>query len=421
MNKVGDVAMGYGQLATRPVLAWALVVVGARLPVAMAPLALVFLVRERPGGYAVGAGLGSAYVIGEVVGAAVLGPWLQPHRARNQLAAGLAVGAGAFAALGLLPHAHPPLLAILAVLAGAAPAAAPGALRTLLTSQLPEVLVVTALSAESVLTYAVWAVAPALVGVLALNLAPSLPLLLAAALMAAAAGGLRALPRGWAARADDRRGAHLTRTLLRAWPSYLTGAAAMSLLALAELVLPALLRQRSIGVGWAGPLLAGFSIASAAGAALYGLRHSWPGSPRAQSLILLTAVAGCVTLMATTGSLPRIAGALLVAGLLASGVQVTRALSLREALPSSAHAAAYSVMYAATGVGYASSAALVGAVQTAAAPSVAVLAGVGLTLLMVATSALAELGTRRRASVTPRETECGHGAHAEPSPRGPRG
>ena len=63
--------MSYRQLATSPVLNWALVAIGARLPVAMAPLALVFLVRERHGGYALGAGLAAAYVIGEVAGATV--------------------------------------------------------------------------------------------------------------------------------------------------------------------------------------------------------------------------------------------------------------------------------------------------------------------------------------------------------------
>jgi hypothetical protein len=52
--------MSYRQLATRPVLKWALVAIGARLPVAMTPLALVFLVRDRPGGYALGAGLAAA-------------------------------------------------------------------------------------------------------------------------------------------------------------------------------------------------------------------------------------------------------------------------------------------------------------------------------------------------------------------------
>jgi hypothetical protein len=98
--------MSYRQLATRPVARWALVAIGARLPVAMTPLALVFLVRHRPGGYALGAVLAAAYVIGEVVGAAVLGPRLNPQRARAQLVAGLGLGACSFAGLGLLPRAH---------------------------------------------------------------------------------------------------------------------------------------------------------------------------------------------------------------------------------------------------------------------------------------------------------------------------
>lgn len=119
--------MSYRQLATRPVLTWAAVAIGARLPVAMTPLALVFLVRGRPGGYALGAGLAAAYVLGEVAGAAVLGPRLKPERARFQLAAGLAAGAASFAGLGLLPRAPLFVLAVLAVLAGAAPAPRPAA------------------------------------------------------------------------------------------------------------------------------------------------------------------------------------------------------------------------------------------------------------------------------------------------------
>jgi hypothetical protein len=392
----GDAASSYGQLATRPMLNWAFVSICARLPVAMAPLALVFLVRQRPGGYALGAGLAAAYVIGEVAGAAVLGPRLTPRRARFQLAAGLALGACSFAGLGLLPHAPVPVLGILAVLAGAAPAATSGGLRTLLTAQLPDRLVVKALSAESILTYGVWTAAPALTVALALSIAASLPLVLAGVLMAAAACGMRGLPAGWEADSVDREVASMVQTLAGAWPIYLTGAASISLLALAELVLPALLKQRSIGVGWAGLLLAGFSIASALGAALYGLRGRWPGTMRVQSLVLLLGVTTCVILAATVPSLVWIAAALLVAGLLQSGVQLTRNLSLREALPSSAHAAAYSVMYAATGAGYAASAILAGAVQSAASPSVAILAGAGLTLLLTAASALGELRPRRQ-------------------------
>jgi hypothetical protein len=391
--------MGYRQLATRPVARWVLVAICARLPVAMTPLGLVFLVRDRPGGYALGAGLAAAYVLGEVAGASVLGPRLKPERARVQLAAGMAVGACSFAGLGLLPHAPLLVLGVLAVLAGAAPAAAPGGLRTLLISQLPDTLVVTALSAESVLIYGLWTVSPALTVGLALGVATPGPLLLAAALMAAAAAGLWALPAGWQTDGGDHEGASMARTLARAWPIYVTGAASVSLLALAELVLPALLHQRAIGVGWAGPLLAGFSVAAALGAILYALRGSWPGSLRTQSVILLVGMTGCVALVATAPSVAWMAVALVLAGLMQAGVQLARNLSLRQALPSRAHAAGYSVLYAATGVGYAGSAILAGAVQRAASPEDAILAGAGLTLLLTAVSALAELTPRRRTPV----------------------
>src|ERR687892_400704 len=76
--------MSYRDVASKQVLIWACTAIGARMPVAMAPLALVFLVRERPGGYSLGAILAAAYVIGEIAGApalmasSVAGLWLLP-------------------------------------------------------------------------------------------------------------------------------------------------------------------------------------------------------------------------------------------------------------------------------------------------------------------------------------------------------
>ena len=58
-------------------------------------------------------------------------------------------------------------------------------------------------------------------------------------------------------------------------------------------------------------------------------------------------------------------------------------------------AAGYSVMYAATGVGYAASATLAAAVQRAASPSAAILAGAGLTLLLTVASVVGELDPSR--------------------------
>ncbi|MFJ3228378.1 MFS transporter [Streptomyces sp. NPDC086783] len=389
--------MSYRDVASRQVLAWAVVAVAARLPVAMAPLALVFLVRERPGGYALGAVLAAAYVVGEITGAPLLGTRMRPHSARRQLAAGLAAGALGFAGLGAFPHAHAGTLAAFAFLAGAAPAAAPGGLRTLLTGLVPKDAVAQALSTESMLMSGIWALSPAAVTGLALGVAPALPLVLAASLMAASVAGLWLLPAGWEADAADRDGVSLPRLLARAWPVYVTGAASLSLLALAELVLPALLEQRAVGVGWSGPLLSGFALGSGVGAFVYGLR-SWPGDLRTRSVLLMTGVSACVALVAVLPAPGWTAAALAVAGGLQAGAMLTRNLSLREVLPPSALAAGYSVMYAAVGAGYAATGSLAGALLHFVAPSTAILAGVALTLALTAVGALGEGRSGRRAT-----------------------
>jgi len=187
----------------------------------------------------------------------------------------------------------------------------------------------------------------------------------------------------------------MARTLLTAWPIYVAGAATMSLLALTELVLPALLEQRGVAVGWSGPMLAGSAIAGALGAFVYGARR-WPGTMRTQSTVLLLGLTSCTVLVAVIPAAAGIAVAVFVAGVFEAGVMVVRNLSLREVLPPSALAAGYSVMYAAVGVGYTANAGLAGAVQAVAAPSTAILAGVGLTLILVLTASVGEGRITRR-------------------------
>jgi MFS family permease len=404
--------MTYRDVASRQVLAWAVVAVAARMPVAMAPLALVFLARDRPGGYTLGAALAAAYVIGEILGAPLLGMRMRPDPARPHLAAGLAVGAVGFAGLGAFPAAHPVVLAGCALLAGAAPAASPGGLRALLTALVPQRAVAQALSAESMLMSGIWAISPAAVTGLALGAAPRVPLLLAAALMAASVAGLWLLPPGWDTDPTDREGTSTLRLLARAWPVYVTGAASLSLLSLAELVLPALLEQRGAAVGWAGPLLTGLAVGSAVGAFVYGLR-SWPGGLNARSVVLMCGVSVCVTLAALIPGTAWIAVALIIAGVLQAGVMITRNLSLREAVPASALAAGYSVMYAAVGVGYAATGSLAGALLHFVAPSTAILAGVALTRTLTLVGALGERMRRPASSLAGGKEVASGGAGAD--------
>ncbi|MGW0831786.1 MFS transporter [Streptomyces prunicolor] len=393
--------LGYRELLARPgVRPWLLVTLAAKLPVAMAPLALVFLVRESAGGYTLGAVLGGAYVVGEVVGAPLLGARLHGAGLRRELAVGLAVGAVAFAGLAFCSAAPPLVTAALAFLAGAAPAAHAGGLRALLVAAVPEQAVARALSVETTLTQGIWAVAPALVAFLSLGAAPGAPLGLAACCALLAALGVRRLPRESSPETAEQHPAagdpktagaapSRARALAAGWPVYLTSAAAMALLATAELVLPALLQSRGLPIGWSGPLLAAFSASSVLGGLVYGTRQ-WPGGARAQSLVLLVAMAVFVALAAVLPGLAGIAVALLLAGAFKSGVMVTRNLSLRERVPSDMLAAGYSVMYAVQGVGYSLTASLAALVLAHAEPAAAVLSGAALTLLLTLVSALAE-------------------------------
>ncbi|MFE2813293.1 MFS transporter [Streptomyces nigra] len=406
--------MTYRDVASRQVLVWAGTAVAARMPVAMTPLALVFLVRERPGGYSLGAALAAAYVLGEIVAAPILGTRLDPARGRRQLTAGLAGGTLGFTGLGVLAGSHALVLGAFAFLAGAAPSAAAGGQRALLTFLVPERAVAQALSTESMLMSGVWAVSPVAVAGLALAVDPRVPLLLAAVLMALSMAGHRLLPAGWAKDGQGGRANRVgTRVLLSAWPVYVTGAASITLLGLVELTLPALLEQRGIGVGWSGPLLAGMAVAAGAGAFVYGLR-SWPGRLRSRSVVLMCGMSVFVALLALVPDGPGMAVALVLAGVLQSGALITRNLSLRDALPPGALAAGYSVLYAAAGAGYAATGSLAGALLQVVAPSTAMLAGVGLTLLLTALGWWGE--ARRERSPAPGGLQAGPAARAEGAP-----
>ncbi|TWF93845.1 MFS transporter [Saccharopolyspora dendranthemae] len=386
---MSNVKPRYRDLMTPELLLWGLIALASKAPVAMAPLALVFFSRATPGGYALGATLASAYVLGEVVGAPLLGSRLGRGRMRPQLVIGLLCGAVAFGALPLLATGSPGWVIATAFLAGAGPAACPGGIRSLLTRLVGDRDVARALSAEAMLTQITWAVAPALVVLLALQVHPGAPLVLCALLALLAGGLLLRLHEPATQSTATRAPTSMSRAVMAGWPVYLTSAAAMAMLATAELVLPALLEDRAIAVGWSGPLLAAFALASAFGAFCYGLRR-WPGAVEAQSLVFLTATACCVTLIVLLPGVAGIAVGLMLAGVFQAGVMVTRNLSLRQQLPEQAHAAAYSMMYAVQGAGYSLTATLSAVALQVATPATAVIGGVAVTLVITAICAVAE-------------------------------
>ncbi|MFI5663536.1 MFS transporter [Streptomyces sp. NPDC051684] len=126
-------------------------------------------------------------------------------------------------------------------------------------------------------------------------------------------------------------------------------------------------------------------------------------------------------LIAVLPGLPGIAAGLLLAGLFQSGVMIARSLGLRERLPEHAHAGAYSVMYAAGGIGYGLTAALSAVVLSAASPAVAVVGGAAVALVTTAVCALAERGRdpgRGQEREQERETDrCAEARAGKPSPK----
>lgn len=379
--------MSYRALAGKQTVLWSFTVAAGRLPVAMAPLAFVFLAKEASGDYARGAVLAAAYTVAEAVGAPFLGARLRNRPYRREIAGGLLASAVFFTGLAVLPDAPLTVTIIMAAAAGASGAAVPGALRAMVADLVPAKDLNSALSWESSLNMAVWAASPALVASAATWWSATVPFYTAAASATVAAGCLFALPEKTGRPETGVRLKAVARQLTAAWPIYLTSAAAMYLLATVELSLPALLEQRALPAAASGPLLTGFALASIAGGLVYGLR-TWPGSPERHSTIFLLATVAAAASAAAVPVLGGLAVVLLAAGMFQAVVLIARNLSLQRALPADLHAVGYSLQYAGSGVGYGLSAGATGVLLNWTNPTATILITAGITLLLTAGSIL---------------------------------
>ncbi|MDK9496111.1 MFS transporter [Streptomyces katrae] len=401
--------MRYRDVATRKVGLLGLVMITGRLPVAMAPIALVFLVRETEGGYRLGALLSAAFVAGEAVGAPLLGVRVKGERIRLHVGCGLAAAGVLFAGLAFARTAPEPVLIALAFLVGVAPAASPGGIQVLQANVVAEEAVQKVFSLGAALTQGIWAAAPVLVTLLALQVSPGAPLLLAAVLAGTAALLLVFLKVRMRRPEAPARPAGRARTLASAWPVFLMNAAGMYLLASLELFLPALLEARHISLHWAGVLLGLLAAVNAAAALCYGLRP-WPGSHRTQSTVLLLATSLCVCLVGVVPGLLWITLLLVLAGFLDSAAALSRSLSLRAAIPQDMHLAAYSVNYSVIGIGYGGSAVAASFLLAHGSPLLGIAAGAAFTSLL---TLAAHVGERRpRAETRGRQSEATPAADA---------
>jgi MFS family permease len=369
----------------------------ARLPIGINGLAIVLLLRAETGSFAVAGATSGALALGTGLGAPLAGRVVDALGARVLLAL---AGLHAASLLGLvaLARAGAPAVALVvtAVVAGAALPPASSVLRArypALFAGQPG-LIQGAFALDSVLTEAIFTVAPLLTAALVLLLDPAAALLLsAAAVLGGSAALVAALPPVERAERRPRSG----RLGALAAPGIRTLVASMLPVGFAfgtlEVALPAFADEQG-APELAGVLLALLSIGSVAGGLVYGARPRRRPLARVHLLMAVGLPFGMAPL-AAAGSPVAMGLLVLPAGVLIAPLIATRNELAGRVAPAGAETEAYTWPLTALVAGIALGAAAAGALADAASWQVAVLAGVA------AAAAGAAISAGRRATLTP--------------------
>jgi hypothetical protein len=363
----------YLRVARIPAMrAWLVAVLCQRLPIAMAPLALVYLGRAVAGSYSAGALLAGVFAFAEAAAAAAMGRRFDRRPAGPELGMVLGVQAVALLVIGvpatIRSDALPVwLLAVATAAAGAVASGAHGGLRALLVRTVPASAQQAALSLEASLTTLVWAVGPAIVAVVAVLAGPTWPVLVSAALAVAGVAVSRWLRDPGPVATHTPVAGGLWRT---AWPALLHEAAVLMCVGAAYTALPPLLVVVGVSANIAGPVLAVFAVAGIAGGLAYGSRI-WPGPYRTQTVVLVLAICAAVAAAAVAPTAALVIVLLVASGLAGTPALTARAAGLQQLLPESAWATGFSGLYAAGGVGFGVAGLLVAPLLSATGPRTA--------------------------------------------------
>jgi MFS family permease len=384
--------------------AWTAVVVCQRLPVAMSPLALVYLGKVAADSYSVGAVLAGANALAEAATAGVMGRRFDRNSPREEVQLVLMLQA-----LMLLTLAIPtlfdsgtlPIWAMLVLAAGSGGVAsgAHGGLRALLVRTVDRSAHHAALSLESTLTTLVWAVGPGIVGLVVLFADQAWPLLVCGAL---ALGGVFAAEALSETNPAEEVDTTRVRVLRLSWPAPFQEAAVLICVGAAYTGLPTLLDKLGTDAGVAGPVLAAFAVAGILGGLVYGSRN-WPGAYRHQSTVLVLAIVAVVGLAVVMPTVVLVIGLMIVSGLVGTPALAARAAGLQELLPERAWATGFSGLYAAGGVGFGAAGLIVAALLGPAGIRTALLACIALAGAAAIVGAIGEARLTARLPLPPNE------------------
>jgi hypothetical protein len=334
---------------------WSLAVALARMPNAMAPIALVLAGHQVTGSYSVGALMAGVYTLAEAVAAPIAS-----RRAAGQLRRPLLLGLGAGAlALGVLLAtcllaAPPSVLVGASGLAGALPAGTQGGFRAMLVTLVPAGLVEPAFALDATLLEVQWLSAPLVVAACAL-----LGMTLASLAVMAVAGSLAfasalALPTG-----DAPVPSRMARPVWRraaALPGYLASLGLGYTEGTVNVALPPLMPGLHARPATAGLLLALVSATSAVGGFTYAaLGGRLSGSGAVRTSVLLAGVGLMALPIAIVPTLTALVAAVAAFGLLLAPLNAARTALIAAELPPADHQEAFAIQYALMSAGVAAS------------------------------------------------------------------
>jgi MFS family permease len=287
-----------------------------RMPTAMAGLAIVLLVREAGGSYAVAGGVAGAYSVALALTSPLLGR-LVDRVGQTRVLAGCAVASAlGFGALAAAGGRVPPLaLAGLAALAGASIPPLGACMRALWSDLLGrDGQLQAAFAVESTVQELIFVIGPPLVALLAAAFSPAVAVLGTAALLLVGVGSFAATPvsRAWRPRrrAADWAGALRSPGIRAALVTIVLLATAFGTVDVTVVASAEQLGSRAL----AGPLLALWAVGSMVGGLAFGARASDRG-PEQRMVGLLALVVAGIALLSVAAGLVQLAAGMVLAGL----------------------------------------------------------------------------------------------------------